>query len=232
MPNGTYALNLYFSENSYSKAGKRVFDIAIEGLTAISTLDIYKLVGKNAPLVKTYTTTVSDGTLDISFIGKIGSASIAAIDVSAAPPITTRINVGGAAFSDAIGQKWLPDSYFTGGALYSTTANIPGTTDDILYQTERYGTSLSYRLPVANGNYEVILHFAEIYFTAAGKRVFNVTIEGSLVASNLDIWALIGSNGPLVRTYTKAVSDGYLDIGFSAVKDNAKISAIEVRKIP
>jgi hypothetical protein len=34
-------------------------------------------------------------------------------------------------------------------------------------------------VPVANSDYVVTLKFAEIYFSAAGMRVFDVLIEGA-----------------------------------------------------
>ena len=64
-------------------------------------------------------------------------------------------------------------------ARYRTTAAIAGTTDDALYQSERYG-NFSYNVPVANGNYVVTLKFAEIYFSSTGIRAFDVLIEGAM----------------------------------------------------
>src|SRR5207244_11068451 len=61
---------------------------------------------------------------------------------------------------------------------YSTTSSITGTNDPTLYKSSRYG-SFNYSIPVSNGSYNLTLHFAELYFTSAGQRVFHVDINGS-----------------------------------------------------
>ena len=146
------------------------------------------------------------------------------------PPAFTplRINAGGAAFTDNLGQLWTADQLFTGGNTYATAAPIAGTTNDELYQTERYG-NFAYHVPVPIGTYDVVLHFAEIYWTAPGQRVFDVAMEGTLVLDNLDIVAQVGTHTSLVRTISATVSDGVLDIVFTMVADQAKLSALEVR---
>lgn len=150
--------------------------------------------------------------------------SVAAAGGSALP---IRINSGGPAFTDSISQAWKADQNFTGGNKYSTTSAIAGTTDDTLYQTERYG-SFSYQFPVPNGIYDVVLHFAEIFFSAAGKRVFDVTAEGGVVINDLDIWAAVGKNTATTRQFSVTVADGVLNLGFVKVIENPKVSAIEI----
>ena len=108
------------------------------------------------------------------------------------------------------------------------TAIITGTTEGKLYQTERYGNS-TYTLPVANGNYNVTLKFAETYWTAAGKRVFDVAINGTTVISNLDIYAKVGKNVAYDVTIPVSVTNGALKINFITKVDNAKVSAILVK---
>ncbi|SJZ37218.1 Putative Ig domain-containing protein, partial [Desulfococcus multivorans DSM 2059] len=88
-----------------------------------------------------------------------------------------RINGGGSAVTTS-GIAWSADGYYAGSTrTYSAAKAIAGTTDDVLYQTERYGRTMSYSLPVAPGTYAVDLHFAELYFTTAGSRVFDVDVE-------------------------------------------------------
>src|SRR5215207_5107354 len=96
------------------------------------------------------------------------------------------VNAGGPAVTTG-GTAYLADQYFSGGATYQVSADIADTTNDVLYQSERYGSNFSYALPVANGNYSVTLEYAEIYFNAPGQRVFDVFAEGALVIDDLDI---------------------------------------------
>jgi hypothetical protein len=138
-----------------------------------------------------------------------------------------RINAGGPAFVDSSANVWAADGHFTGGTVYTKAVAIAGTVEDTLYQTERYG-NFSYSLPVPNGSYSVELHFAELYWTSAGKRVFNVLVEGSPAITGLDIWAVAGATTALIRTVPATVTDGVLNINFVSTVDNAKVAAIRI----
>ncbi len=74
------------------------------------------------------------------------------------------------------------------------------------------------------------LHFAELYQTASGRRLFNVVINGSTVLSSFDIYAAAGGNyRALVREFnTTADSSGRIVINFQGVTDNATIEGIEI----
>ena len=75
----------------------------------------------------------------------------------------------------------------------------------------------------------MILHFAEIFWTSANQRVFNVSAEGSPIISALDIWRSVGANASLATTNQVTVSDGVLNLGFVTTLDAAKVSAVEIR---
>lgn len=144
-----------------------------------------------------------------------------------ATPMPVRINCGGPNYTDGSGNLWSADINFSGGTAGSTADAIAGTTDDTLYQTERYGNS-SYSIPVTSGEYQVTLKFCEIFFTSAGSRSFNVLIEGTQVITGLDLFVVAGSDTAHDRVFTTVVSDGILNINFVSVTDNATISAIQV----
>jgi glucose/arabinose dehydrogenase len=144
-----------------------------------------------------------------------------------------RINAGGSNFTDSLGRVWMADTNFSGGSTSSTTVAIGGTVEDALYQTERWAGTFSYQIPVTPNTYEVTLHFAEIYWSAAGKRIFDVSLEGALVLDNFDIFQAAGGQFKAVtRTFPVAVTDGTLSINFTSVVNNAKISAIEIHSHP
>ncbi len=157
----------------------------------------------------------------------------------AEPAFATRINSGGPAFSFD-GLDWAEDEFFTGGTAYSNSIDIENTTNDELYQTERFaGTTLIYEIPVTAGNYDVNLHFAEIFHGVPGagadggegSRVFNIDIEnGQEQLSDYDIIVAAGGAATaVVESFTGImVDDGFLTITLTAVVDNAKISGIEV----
>ena len=148
---------------------------------------------------------------------------------------TQRVVAGrGSDYTDSTGKIWSADRSFTagswgntGGSSSSTSNPISGTIDDPLYQSERYG-NFEYRFTVPNGDYQVTLKFAEIYWDNAGQRRFNVDIEGTRVLSDIDLIALVGKNAPYDRTFTTTVSDDVLNINFQTITNNAKISSIEI----
>jgi len=69
VPNGTYSVNLYFAE-IYSGcfiAGCRVFNVLVQGNTFLSNFDVYATAGGgNVGIVRSTTTTVTNGTLTIT----------------------------------------------------------------------------------------------------------------------------------------------------------------------
>jgi hypothetical protein len=133
-------------------------------------------------------------------------------------------------YTDSLGRVWSADTDFVGGntALHGPLP-ISGTSDPALYRTERWGLT-GYRIPVPNGQYVVILHFAEMYtaITSAGQRVFGVSVEGTSLG-NLDVFALAGGADRALSVKTVAsVTNGEVDISFRQVIQNPMIDAIEV----
>ena len=144
-----------------------------------------------------------------------------------------RLNAGGAAFLASGSRQFAADAYVTGGST-TTVGNVPidNTTDDGLYQSERYG-NFSYNVPVSNGNYNVVLHFAETYSKVINgtiSRKFNVDIEGQPKLTDYDIMAKAGGAWKAVQeNFTVAVSDGTLTIAFRpGSSQNPKVCAIEI----
>ena len=73
------------------------------------------------------------------------------------------INCGGGAVLESAGVRtWKADQYFSGGGTYTKGSQpIDGTLDDSVYQSERNG-NFEYVIPLPLGDYEIILHFAEV----------------------------------------------------------------------
>jgi len=149
------------------------------------------------------------------------------------------INSGGPAISNSGGgdASFVADEDVSGGgtAVSANTivvAGIANAAPMAVYQSERAGT-FTYTIPglVAGSTHTVLLHFAEFYWTAAGKRVFNVAINGTNVLSNFDIYAAVGANKALVEQFTAtANSSGQIVISYTnGTADQPKSSGIEIR---
>lgn len=149
--------------------------------------------------------------------------------------MSIRVNAGGPDYTDARGNLWSADNGFTvGTGNLVVNAPIAGTSDPALYSSEHYGQNgvLEWAAQVPNGQYNVTLKFAEIWFNAAGKRVFNIAINGAQVEAGLDIFAAAGGEyTALDRTYPVTVTGGQIDIVCHGLTDNPKFSAIEVEQL-
>jgi len=149
-----------------------------------------------------------------------------------------RIVAGGPSTVDSSGNSWAADTRFLGGYAYPTTAvsTISGTADPGLYQTERYGdlfnqNAFSYSFPVPAGLYQVTLKFTETDFAASGKRIFNVSINGSPVLSNFDIYADSGGAGKADDKVFSNISPvgGQIAVQFNpGSADSPKVNALAI----
>jgi hypothetical protein len=147
-----------------------------------------------------------------------------------------RINMGGPLYSSSTGQAFRADTFFAGGTTHASSSPISGTPDPALYQNERFG-NFSYAIPIANGSYDVRLHFVELYFGTlapggAGRRVFGIDIAETpgVDFQGIDVYATVGPNAALVRTVPAVtVSDGVLDVrSIYGTADDPELAAIEL----
>jgi beta-glucanase (GH16 family) len=139
-----------------------------------------------------------------------------------------RVSAGPSAFVDAAGHRWQRDIGYQGGRTAVTSARIEGTSSPTIYQHERWGMR-AYTLPVpAPGTYAITLYLAETRFSRPGQRVFDVSAEGEVKASDIDIVAGVGKNHAHNVSFTAAVTDHRLDLGFASKVDAAKVNGIEV----
>jgi hypothetical protein len=178
--------------------------------------------------------TLSDGA---AFVGNFNYVKFSTNNQT---PFVLRINAGGGQYVGEGCHVWQADTYYQNGSTYyASGASIGNTDDDELYRGERYGGApgsapLTYAIPVPNSTYRVRLHFAEIWHgvnntNGAGARVFDVSVENTLALDDFDIYvAAFGAQKAVVKEVQTTVSDGVLNLSFSASVDNAKISAIEV----
>ncbi len=228
--NGSYMLTLKFAETYFASAGQRVFDVLVEGRKVVTALDILaKAGGAFIAHDVTVPVNIQDGSVSIQFGSVISTPQLNALVLKRASQLTRLgVDCGGARLVASDGQVYEQDSWFSGGQVYSTSAAISGTIDDTLYRSERFG-SFSYSLPVINGLYLVTFRFAELYWDKAGKRIFDVLMEGNEMISNLDVFAKVGKNAAYDQSVLVNVTDGVLNITFRTDRDNAKVSGILVQ---
>ncbi len=152
------------------------------------------------------------------------------------------INSEGPAVSNSGGgdYSFVADEYFTGGgaatpttATISTTAAGANAAPMAVYQTQRDGV-FTYTIPglTAGATYTVLIHCAEIYFTAAGDREYNVDINGTAVLTNFDQFAAAGGKDiAVVKSFnTTANSSGEIVVSFTdGAVNQPSVAGLEIR---
>jgi hypothetical protein len=242
VPNGAYSLNLKFAEMYFSGTGQRVFSIAVNGQTVLANFDIVAQAGGSRRAVdKLFPVNVTGGKITIVLTASVDDPAVNAIEItpasqpSASAPVQTvqpaiRINAGGPALTDASGVLWSEDSGFNGGYAWVTNNVITNTSNPAPYQSLRWNNnSMAYQFDVANKTYTVNLKFAELYFTTAGMRVFNVRINGQTVLSSFDIVAQAGGpNRAIDKAFQVNVTDGKILIQLDSSVEDPQINGIEI----
>ncbi|CAG9312415.1 unnamed protein product [Blepharisma stoltei] len=162
-----------------------------------------------------------------------------------ASTVVFAIKAGGSSHMSSFGFSYSDDIYYPAGTyIYTTTSHIAHTENEFVYQSERWYIGIwGYDLPIsADGTYVLILQFAEIYYSIANARVWNVKIGDYIAYNNLDVVGTVGamtaydifipftlSSGTISiagNTITGAYSAGKLVIRFYPVKNNPTLSGI------
>ena len=164
----------------------------------------------------------------VSAVNSLGE-STNSIEAAATPMVTYAVNSGGGASG-----SFTADANVSGGSTSSTgsgidTSAVTNPAPQSVYQTERYNNfTYTFTNLAVGATYKVRLHFAEIFYAAAGIRVFNVFINGTQVLANFDIYATAGTkNKAVIREFTATANgSGQIVIQYSNIagKDNAKSS--------
>jgi Malectin domain len=240
----SYQVRLHFAETYWAAAGSRIFNVSINGQQVLANFDILATAGAANKAVARQFTATADGTgkLTIQFATVKDNAQVNGIEILSTgttgsptppppPPSSVQINSGGAAVG-----TFVADTDFAGGTAVTTTKTVDTSAatspaPQAVYQSNRYG-NFTYTVAglTAGASYRVRLHFAETYWTAAGSRVFNVSINGQQVLANFDILATAGAANKAVVEQFTATADGTgkLTIQFATVKDNAQVNGIEI----
>jgi hypothetical protein len=142
-------------------------------------------------------------------------------------------------YLDRSGRTWSADRFFTGGnVLVRPAERILRTLDPDIYRHLRSG-DFRYDIPLAPGNYEMHLHFAETGLSdfisaessGEGQRIFRVTANAIELLNVFDVVAdAVGANIADERVFRNIspASDGMLHLSFSAMRSTAMLNAIEL----
>jgi hypothetical protein len=149
-------------------------------------------------------------------------------------------------YTDSLGHVWrmdtCSDDYFTGlnshvvdRSQFNASYVVGATSMQRLFVTEHWGMSY-YAMVARNGTYTVNLYFCESYTPSnggtvsdTGMRLFNVSINGTVVLPSFDI---VKAAGGIEKAYgigfSTVVTNDTLMIAFDTIKQSACINAIEI----
>ncbi len=146
-------------------------------------------------------------------------------------------------YVDHLGNIWLGDRFFQGGAGMATPHHVIWrTVDPAIFQVRREGQEFGYDIPLNPGRYELHLYFAETVFgegnVAGGgetSRIFQVLANGRALLDSLDVTSDAGGANIADEKVCAGVSpaaDGKLHLLFRGVKENAVLSGIAILPAP
>lgn len=279
---GTYNVGLLFTESYFKEAGKRKFDIIINGMVKAPAFDVfaaqggynkpgYKGFGGIAP-VGGFLTIQLKKVVENPFLNGIvirgtgaGSKAIGGPDVGPATAKGKCEGGGGGGHggncdtvpAPAVSGQAPNKNYFRVNIGAGSVARVNFGGDNINYivedniglvakpdtpvidngqwpepqQSYRYTQepTLTYKIPVGAGTYNIGLLFAESYFKEAGKRTFDVLINGKPVLKAFDVFAAQGYKKPGYKGFDGIVPvGGYLTIQLKKVVENPFLNGIVI----
>jgi chitinase len=135
--NGTYQVTLKMVEDWANAAGQRKFDVRIEGAAVLTAFDIFAACGAFTACDRSFSTTVSDGQLNVQFTmnGGANYATVSAIQVTG----------GSGGGGDTTAPSAPANLAVTGTTASSVSLSWGASTDNVGvsgYQVFRNGTSV------------------------------------------------------------------------------------------
>lgn len=116
----------------------------------------------------------------------------------------------------------------------STTNAVKSPWGDVqIYQSERWGKYVAYVLPTVSGStYKLTVKLAELYFSTAKSRLFDMYIDGVQVMKNVDKYALANAKFAAVDTsFDFIAKKATVKVEFLASKDNVSVNGLVLKEV-
>ena len=189
-----------------------------------------------APITISSTTTLQS----IAYLaGEEDSVLLNEVYTFVVPVSTVRVNVGGPAVAPFDADFGFSASNIAGPGAAVSTAGVANAAPASVYDTERYaGASMTFTSPrlTAGQNYDIRLHFAERYVTAADQRLFDISVNGATSGAyfvdEYDVYAVAGQQfKAVVVSFSNVPLNGNnrIEISFnSGVIQSPMVNGIEI----
>ncbi|KAG7281787.1 hypothetical protein CRUP_037068 [Coryphaenoides rupestris] len=98
--------------------------------------------------------------------------------------------------------------------------------DQVLYQTERYNEdTFGYEVPIREeGDYILVMKYAEVYFAQSQQKVFDVRLNGHVVVKDLDIFERVGHSTAHDEIVSFSIRRGKLSVQGEVSTFNGKLT--------
>ncbi|XP_051509108.1 malectin isoform X1 [Myxocyprinus asiaticus] len=154
---------------------------------------------------------------------------------SGAPSLAERViwavNAGGDAHTDVHGIHYKKDPLEGKlGKASDYGVRLPilrsSPEDQILYQTERYNEdTFGYEVPIREeGDYILVMKYAEVYFAQSQQKVFDVRLNGHVVVKDLDIFDRVGHSTAHDEIVPFSIKRGKLSVHGEVSTFNGKLT--------
>lgn len=249
LPAGSYEMRLHFAETVYGEnnvAGggesSRVFSIYANGNRIVQELDVISEVGSNNADIRAFKdiSPAADGKLHLTFEQHSNAPILSGIEIWPSPPgkiRPIRLLAQDRTYVDKAGNSWEPDEDVKGGQVVARNVPVRNADDPELFRGERFG-NIQYSIPVPQGKYGIVLHFAEAWFGpanpgkgGAGSRLFDILCNGVALKRGLDIFQEAGGANRAMTWSAHNLEpnpQGKLVIMLVPVRNYASINALEV----
>ena len=207
------------------------------------------VVATSAPTVRSSTAAVarSSSSSSAAAVAHSSTAAVAHSSTAAAtaapvkaPTFSLLIDVGSSSsYTQDATHVWQADEYYNvAGLTWAGQSNqvYANTASSLyaVYNSNRYSAGVvNYTLPVtAAGSYLLRLLFAEIYWTTAGARQFDVEVQGVVIVPQLDLYVAAGGAFTAYDVYTNVTLTGQqrsVQVVLRTIKDNALLSGIQLQ---
>ncbi|MFO0905559.1 MAG: right-handed parallel beta-helix repeat-containing protein [Pirellulales bacterium] len=155
--------------------------------------------------------------------------------------VVAAINVGGGLAGDWIADRFARESHFPSFVDESTPIDVTAVANAApphvyrtFVSTTGVGSRMGYQFPLADGDYEVRLHFIEPWYNAAGERRFDIRLQDAVVQAGFDPFAAAGAVYKAVaRSFDVVVGGGQglsLEL-VSQLDSGAILSGIEITQV-
>ncbi|MCL2816592.1 MAG: malectin [Oscillospiraceae bacterium] len=256
---GIYKIKLYTAETHYpdGDANARTFSVFINGVLYEADICPSKIGGLRAAYEPEYVVEIGDEPLIITLRASVDFSLLAGIEITPAtaedlspeivleidPTDTLRINCGSNNYTDSSGILWESDRVYikgswgfssdgTGIAPFTEIPFDGAVIDPQLYQLLRYAPDITYIIDhLIPGDYTVNFYLSDPHATSKGRRIFDILINGTVVADSIDLFD-VGQSVPHIITSEFSVAEGRQTkisfIGHNSPDGNALINAIEI----